>query len=84
MNKTPPSNNVSDYVNIDRLLLQTTEMKWVWCKRDKLLSRLSPDFDTEEQAVDWIKLPEVLRDKKIEELNPLVKKMKELYDGDTS
>jgi hypothetical protein len=39
---------------------------------------MSPDFDTEEEAVEWIQKPEVLRNEK-EKVNPLVKKMKEIY-----
>jgi hypothetical protein len=77
LSRTPQSNNVSDYVNKEQLLLRTDDRKYVWCKRKKL-ARMSPDFDTEEEAVQWIQKPEVLRNEK-EKVNPLVKKMKEIY-----
>ena len=72
------SNNVSDYVNEDQLLLRTDDRKWVWVRRKKL-ARMSPDFDTQEEAVEWIKKPRIERNKE-RLVNPVLKKMREMYE----
>jgi hypothetical protein len=83
----------SDFTTENRvLILDANTKKYCWCSRDthgqknrKRLRRISDYFDTEQQAVDWINVhfinrERVKKNKKKDNVVPLFKSLKPLYE----
>jgi len=83
----------SDFTNVNRcLVFDTSEQKFCWCSRNdrttnrKKLTRISPYFGTEEEAVDWIQLHYINQqerinstENKVDNVVPLFASLKPLY-----
>lgn len=78
----------SDFTNENRVLILDAEVnKYCWCSRNehshprKRLTRISPHFETEEDAVQWIEV-HFLNQKNVDtrKVVPLFASLKPLYE----